>query len=29
MRGKTGTVRKIEAHHSFDRLMQISSIDYD
>ncbi len=29
MRGKTGTVRKIEAHHSFDRLMQISAIDYD
>ncbi|SMC25618.1 fructose-1,6-bisphosphatase II [Desulfacinum hydrothermale DSM 13146] len=29
MRGKTGTVRKVEAHHSFDRLMQISAIDYD
>lgn len=29
MRGKTGTIRHIEAHHSFDRLMQISAIDYD
>lgn len=29
MRGKTGTIRYIEAHHSFDMLMQISAIDYD
>jgi hypothetical protein len=29
MRGKTGTIRYIEAYHSFDRLMQISAIDYD
>ncbi len=29
MRGKTGTIRYIEAHHSFDKLMQISAIAYD
>ncbi len=29
LRGKTGTLRYIEAHHSFDKLMKISSIKYD
>ena len=29
MRGKTGTVRYIESHHSFEKLMQISAIKYD
>gem|GEM_PF-6332977 len=29
IRGKTGTIRYIEAPHSFDKLMQISAIDYD
>ncbi len=29
MRGKTGTVRYIEAHHSFEKLMRISAIKYD
>jgi fructose-1,6-bisphosphatase II len=29
MRGKTGTVRNIEAHHSFDKLMKHSAIEYD
>ena len=29
LRGKTGTLRYIEAHHSFDKLMKISSINYD
>ncbi|ADU63546.1 MAG: class II fructose-bisphosphatase [Pseudodesulfovibrio sp.] len=29
MRGLTGTVRKIESSHRFDKLMRISSIDYD
>lgn len=29
MRGKTGTVRRIEAFHSFDQLMRISAIGYD
>ncbi len=29
MRGKTGTFRRIEAQHSFAKLMRISSIDYD
>ncbi|WP_045218225.1 class II fructose-bisphosphatase [Desulfonatronum thioautotrophicum] len=28
MRGKTGTFRRVEAHHSFDKLMRISSIEY-
>lgn len=29
MRGLTGTVRKVESAHRFDKLMRISSIDYD
>ncbi len=29
MRGKTGTIRFIEAHHSFEKLMRISAIKYD
>ncbi len=29
MRGKTGTIRYIESHHSFEKLMRISSIQYD
>ena len=29
MRGKTGTKRYIESHHSFEKLMKISSIKYD
>jgi fructose-1,6-bisphosphatase II len=29
MRGKTGTIRYIESHHSFEKLMRISSIKYD
>jgi fructose-1,6-bisphosphatase II len=29
MRGHTGTIRKIEARHSFERLMEISAIKYD
>nr|ACZ28626.1 fructose 16-bisphosphatase II [uncultured organism] len=29
MRGKTGTIRYIESHHAFDKLMKISSIKYD
>lgn len=28
MRGKTGTFRRVEAQHSFAKLMRISSIDY-
>lgn len=29
IRGKTGTVRYIEAHHNWEKLMQISAIQYD
>ena len=29
MRGLTGTVRNIESSHRFDKLMRISTIDYD
>jgi len=29
MRGKTGTIRYIESHHSFEKLMKISAIKYD
>lgn len=29
MRGLTGTVRNVESAHRFDKLMRISSIDYD
>jgi len=29
MRGLTGTVRNVESSHRFDKLMRISSIDYD
>jgi fructose-1,6-bisphosphatase II len=29
MRGKTGTIRYIEAIHSWDHLMKISSVKYD
>lgn len=29
MRGKTGTIRYLEALHSFETLMRISAIDYD
>jgi len=29
MRGRTGTVRFIEAHHTFEKLMRISAIRYD
>ena len=29
MRGKTGTIRYVEAIHNWDSLMQISSVDYD
>ncbi len=29
MRGLTGTVRNIESNHRFDKLMRISTIDYD
>ena len=29
MRGKTGTIRYIESHHSFEKLMRISAIKYD
>ncbi len=28
-RGKTGTIRRIEATHSWDRLMRFSAVDYD
>ncbi len=29
MRGKTGTIRRIEAHHRWEKLMRFSSIKYD
>ena len=29
MRGKTGTVRRIESHHKLTRLMRFSSVKYD
>ena len=29
MRGRTGTVRYMESHHSFEKLMRISTIRYD
>ncbi|MDR1488927.1 MAG: class II fructose-bisphosphatase [Desulfovibrio sp.] len=29
IRGKTGALRYMEAHHNFDKLMKISSVDYD
>ena len=29
MRGKTGTVRTIEARHSFEKLMRFSAVKYD
>jgi fructose-1,6-bisphosphatase II len=29
MRGKTGTVRRVESHHKWDRLMRFSAIKYD
>ncbi|MBU1001263.1 MAG: class II fructose-bisphosphatase [Proteobacteria bacterium] len=29
MRGKTGCIRFVEAHHSFDKLMLFSSVKYD
>jgi len=29
LRGKTGTVRRIEAHHTWDKLMTVSSVKYD
>ncbi len=29
MRGKTGTLRRIEAHHSWNKLMKFSSVKYD
>src|SRR6056297_741452 len=29
MRGKTGTVRRIEANHSWERLMRFSAVQYD
>lgn len=29
IRGKTGTVRYVEAHHNWEKLMQVSSIQYD
>lgn len=29
MRGKTGTIRYLQSHHSFEKLMQISAIHYD
>lgn len=29
IRGKTGTIRYIESHHNWDRLMKISSVKYD
>jgi fructose-1,6-bisphosphatase II len=29
IRGKTGTVRYIESHHNWDKLMRISAVDYD
>lgn len=29
LRGKTGTVRRIESHHTWDKLMAFSSVKYD
>jgi len=29
IRSKTGTMRYIESHHNWNKLMQISSIKYD
>jgi len=29
MRGKSGTVRRIQAHHNFDKLMRYSALAYD
>ena len=29
LRGKTGTMRRIESHHTWDKLMQFSSVKYD
>jgi len=29
LRGKTGTVRRIESHHTWDKLMTFSSVKYD
>ena len=29
MRGKTGTIRRISASHSWDKLMRFSAVDYD
>ncbi len=29
IRGKTGTVRSIESHHNWDKLMKISAVKYD
>ena len=29
MRGKTGTVRRITAEHSWDHLMKFSAVQYD
>jgi len=29
LRGKTGTVRRIESHHTWDKLMKFSSVKYD
>lgn len=29
IRGKTGTIRYIESHHNWDRLMRISAVKYD
>jgi len=29
LRGKTGTTRRIESHHTWDKLMQFSSVKYD
>ena len=28
MRSRSGTVRKVEAHHQIDKLQEISSVDY-
>lgn len=29
IRGKTGTVRYVESHHNWDKLMRVSSVQYD
>ncbi|MGM0610607.1 MAG: fructose-bisphosphatase class II, partial [Thermodesulfobacteriota bacterium] len=29
MRGKTGTVRRMESFHKWDKLMRISAVKYD